>query len=138
MNSSKRKIVIILLLATLAIVVSGIIIVLPRPPNQKVYSEDESRQIARNFVHESETYLYDGYNLTYYQTLYPDIEGCESCYTFIFDFKSRHAGYGNRTSQNIGQIITQHTAYVTTEQGEVTSASLDGKWNIMKQEGIKS
>ncbi len=62
--------------------------------------------------------------------------GCPSCWEFTFEFDSRHAGYGDRTGQVLAQVITPHRAVVTVEEGEVTSAVMDGKWDMLRQEMI--
>lgn len=101
-----------------------------------IYTEGESRNIARTFVKNSATYQFDGFSLEYKDTLYPDIAGCENCYTFVFGFESRHSGYGNRTGQMLAQVITPHEAHVTVEDGRVRSANLDDKWDMVEQREI--
>lgn len=110
----------------------------PSVGSEKVDSvtEAKSLEIAREFVERSPTYQFDGYNLRHRETLYADT-ACEHCYTFVFEFESRHAGYGNRTGQMLAQVITPHQAQVTVENGEVTSAILDGKWDMINQAFIR-
>lgn len=96
-------------------------------------TEEESLRIAQEFVLKSPTYKFDGGGLTHIETksLNP------SCWVFVFEFTSRHAGYGNRSKQMVLQVITQHTAVVSVENGKVTSAILDGQWDMINQEMIK-
>lgn len=100
---------------------------------QPTYTEEESKEIARDFVESSPTYQFDGHNLTHKETLYPDVVNCTSCYGFVFEFESRHAGYGNRTGKMLAQVITPHEAHITVKNGEVTSALLDMKWDMINQ-----
>ncbi len=100
---------------------------------QPTYTEEESKEIARDFVEASPTYKFDGYNLTHKETLYPEVVNCTDCYGFVFEFESRHAGYGNRTGKMLAQVITPHEAHVTVKSGEVTSALLDNKWGMVNQ-----
>ncbi len=100
---------------------------------QPTYTEEESKEIARDFVEASPTYKFDGYNLTHKETLYPEVVNCTDCYGFVFEFESRHAGYGNRTGKMLAQVITPHEAHITVKNGEVTSALLDNKWDIINQ-----
>lgn len=119
-------------LTVVALVVVSVLMLLGRP--NEVITEQGSRETAREFVESSPTYSFDGYDLQYKETTYPDIAGCKKCYTFVFEFKSRHAGYGNREGKMLAQVITPHEAHVTVERGEVTSANLDGKWDMIDQE----
>ena len=61
---------------------------------------------------------------------------CPYCWEFVFEFDCRHAGYGDRTGQVLAQVITPHTARVVVDQGNVASAVLDGKWDMIDQELI--
>ena len=98
-------------------------------------TEEESLKIARQFLKNSLTYKFDGIEetLKHQETLKLR---CPYCWQFIFTFDSRQAGYGNRTGQMLAQVITPHTARITVQKGEVTSAILDKEWNILQQEKI--
>jgi hypothetical protein len=93
-------------------------------------TEAESKEIARAFVENSSTYQFDGFDLAYNQTT---VLRCPYCWIFAFDFASRHAGYGDRTGQVLAQVITPHTAEVTVINGTITSAVLDGQWDMLTQ-----
>ncbi|MFC2059385.1 protease inhibitor I42 family protein, partial [Chloroflexota bacterium] len=58
---------------------------------------------------------------------------CPYCWSFIFEFDSRHAGYGDRTGQVTAQVITPHRAAITISRLEVVSAVMDEKWDMLKQ-----
>ncbi len=96
-------------------------------------TEGESRDIAEDFVRNSATFAFDGApgSLRLTETL---LLRCPSCWEFRFSFKSRHAGYGDRKGQILAQVITSHIASVVVENGEVTTASMDGKWDMLTQE----
>lgn len=98
-------------------------------------NEEESLNIAQQFLENSLTYKFDGIEetLKHEETL---TLRCPYCWQFIFTFNSRQAGYGNRTGQMLAQVITPHTARITIEQGEVTYAVLDNKWDMLQQEKI--
>jgi len=93
-------------------------------------TETESKEIARAFVENSSTYQFDGADLAYNQTT---VLRCPYCWVFTFDFKSRQAGYGDRTGKVLAQVITPHTADVTVINGTITSAVLDGQWDMLTQ-----
>lgn len=98
-------------------------------------TEESSQQLAEEFVRNSPTYSFDGMNLEHEETLYAD--KCDQCYTFVFTFESRHAGYGDRTGQMLAQVITPHEAHVSVENGEVVSALLDEEWDMINQELVQ-
>jgi len=98
-------------------------------------SEEESREIAEEFVEDSPTLVFDGIEDSLVLT---DTLTLQSpyCWQFVFEFDSSHAGYGDRTGLMLAQVITPHQAVVTVEQGEVTGAVLDGEWDMLSQETL--
>lgn len=100
-------------------------------------SEQESLNIAQQFLKNSPTYKFDGIDetLKHKETL---TLRCPYCWQFIFSFDSRQAGYGDRTGQMLAQVITPHTARITVEQGEVPYAVLDNEWDMLQQEKVGS
>jgi len=100
----------------------------------KQITDKESKEIARNFVENSATYKFDGFDLESKETM---VMRCPYCWQFIFEFQSRAAGYGDRTGKMLAQVITPHITVVTVTEGEVKAALLDGKWDMVKQETIK-
>lgn len=111
--------------------------------NQQMVNNEMTEGMARNFVEQyvrnSSTFRFDGTedSLKLVETLYSDIE---ETWTFVFQFESRHAGYGDRTGQMLAQVITPHEAIVTVGQHkakpaifEVKSAIMDGKWDMANQ-----
>jgi eight-cysteine-cluster-containing protein len=94
------------------------------------FTEEQSLEIARNAVLNSPTYLFDGYELQHVRTL---AAGSPGCWSFGFEFSSSHAGYGDREGLMVAQVVTPHTATVMVERGEIKSASMDGRWDVIKQ-----
>ena len=96
-------------------------------------TEEGSRKLAEEFVLNSPTFKFDGnrVSLELAETLYPDIENSRQ---FVFRFESAHAGYGDRTGQMLAEVITPHEAIISVEQGEVKSAVMDEKWDMVKQQ----
>jgi len=91
-----------------------------------------SEVLAGTFVTNSPTFLFDGIPDTLELTDKAQAR-CPYCWVFTFEFDSAAAGYGDRTGQELAQVITHHVAVVTAETGDVTSAILDGKWNMLQQ-----
>ena len=95
-------------------------------------TKQESQKIAEEFIINSPTFAYDGIadSLELERTF---TARCPSCWVFIFTFECSSAGYGDRTGQELAQVITPHTATIAVEQGEITAAELDEKWDMLKQ-----
>ena len=96
------------------------------------FTQAESQQIADNFVKNSPTFLFDAIDdslkLSDTVTL-----RCPSCWQFVFEFENTQAGYGDRTDQMLAQVITTHKAVITVERGEVKSAIMDERWDMISQ-----
>jgi len=103
----------------------------------KQMSEAESWNLAEEFVRNSPTFVFDGITDTFRlaDTL---TARCPYCWVFIFEFDSAHAGYGDRTGQALAEVITHHKASIAVEQLEITSAVMDSKWDMIRQEMISS
>jgi len=101
----------------------------------RVVSQEESQQIAEEFVRNSPTFVFDGIedSLVLADTL---TQGESYSGQFVFEFESSQAGYGNRTGQMLAQVITPHRAVITVAEGEVTSAVMDDKWDMIEQKEL--
>lgn len=109
---------------------------LPPPSEEELYSEEKSKEIAKNLVlKNAPTYKFDGFSLEYKEIVYL---WCPFCYEFIFTFQSRHAGYGDRTGKILAQVITSHTIAITVRKGEITRAITDEKYDEIKREFLTS
>lgn len=99
------------------------------------FSAKDSFKIAGEFVINSSTYDYDGFNLVLKEAspIVCVTEPCSNSWVFTFSFVSSHAGYGDRTDQPVAQVITDHVAIVTIEDGQIASAILDEKWDMIGQ-----
>lgn len=101
----------------------------------RVVTKQESQDIAKDFVRNEATFVFDGMEDTLKLVETSNSQATHS-WQFTFQFDSSHAGYGDRTGQVLAQVITPHEAVVTVVQGEVTKAIMDGKWDMLKQEEI--
>ena len=98
-------------------------------------TEEESRDIAEDFLLNSPTFVFDGIEDSLELVDTQPVQ-CSSCWQFTFEFESRHAGYGDRTGQVLAEVITPHQAIIMVEQGEVTDAVMDDKWDMLAQQEI--
>ncbi len=138
----RRRYVVFTAIAIAVIVVSSAVLTLAQYgiTIDKVFFLDEAKnlEIAREFVRNSPTFKFDGIEETLeltsskpLETLYPNIP---YKWEFVFTFHSRHAGYGDRTGENLLQVITPHTVHKVIDKSEVTLAVMDEEWNMIKQE----
>ncbi len=88
--------------------------------------------VAEEFLKNSQTFAFDGMEETLQLTGVTSDQG----WTFTFEFKCAHGGYGDRTGKPVIQAITPHTAVITVDNLEITSAIIDGKWNMIRQEEV--
>lgn len=98
--------------------------------NPGEFTVGESRTVAENFIKNSPTYRFDGFDLRHVETI---TLRCPFCWEFVFEFQSRHAGYGDRTGKILLQVITEHKARIVVDHGKVVSAILDEKWDELNQ-----
>jgi hypothetical protein len=100
-------------------------------------TQEKSEQIARDFVIKEPTFAFDGM-LDTLELVETATLRCPHCWEFVYEFNCAAAGYGDRTGLILAQVITPHSARVTVQEGIVTSATMDGKWDMIEQKLIKS
>jgi len=74
-------------------------------------SQEESRDIARQYVIDEPTFVFDGMSETL-ALVNSTILKCPYCWEFVYQFDCRQPGYGNRTGLILAQVITPHAATV--------------------------
>ena len=94
-------------------------------------SQQQSQQIAQNFVENEATFKFDGMKET---LKLAETTTLSDGYQFVFEFQSSQAGYGDRIDMMLAQVITPHQAVIVVKQDQVYSAVMDGKWNMMTQQ----
>lgn len=98
-------------------------------------SQEESQEIAWQYVINEPTFVFDGMAETLALVSTTTLK-CPYCWEFVYQFDCRQAGYGNRTGHMLAQVITPHTATIVVQEGKVTSAVMDGSWDMMGQKPI--
>ncbi len=98
-------------------------------------SQEESQEIARQYVINEPTFVFDGMGETLALVSSTTLK-CPYCWEFAYQFDCRQAGYGNRTGLMVAQVITPHTARIVVEEGSITSAVMDIDWDMMGQKRI--
>ena len=94
-----------------------------------VGSLEYAQNVAEEFVKMEATFRFDGMLETLKLASTTSIA---KGWKFVWAFNCRHAGYGNRTGQNLAQVITPHVAVVTVLSGKVESAIMDEISNMIK------
>jgi hypothetical protein len=93
--------------------------------------EVQAQQIAQNFAENEATFKFDGMKDTFKLT---ETKVLSDGYEFVLEFESSQAGYGDRTDMVLAQVITPHQDVIVVKQGQVFSAVMDGKWDMMTQQ----
>ena len=93
-------------------------------------SREGSQRVAEEFVRLETTFRFDGIPETLEVTSTTSVA---NGWEYTIEFDSRHAGYGNRSGQMLAQVITHHTAEITVQAGLVTTAIMDGVWDMVNQ-----
>ena len=101
-----------------------------------VITEDESREIAEQFLRSSPTFRFDGIEDSV-KLVSTSLWEKPYCWEFNYEFQCRHAGYGDRSGKIVAQVITSHRAQIVVQEGEVTYAMLDDKWDMLNQSIVK-
>ncbi|HSW57733.1 MAG TPA: hypothetical protein VLH15_04990 [Dehalococcoidales bacterium] len=113
-------------LALLFVVVTGSLSCAPPSPA----SLEGSRKIAEEFVRNEATFQFDGMAETLNIV---DHAAAAGGWIFTIEYDSRHGGFGNRAGQMLTQVITRHRAEVTVQNDKVTTAIMDGQWDMINQ-----
>jgi hypothetical protein len=114
------------ILAALA-VTALLIIGCSRSPSD---SEQESLRIAEDFVKQEATFQFDGIADTLKIT---GATAAGNIWIINLQFDSRQAGYGDRSGQMLAEVITPHSCEITVKDGKVTTAVMDGQWDMVNQ-----
>ena len=112
-----------------------VIIILVGGCISQVYTEDEAKEIAEDFIKNSPTFKFDGINKTIEIT---DVDAldCEGCFMVTITFTCAYSGFGDRSGLFLVSRLTSHTARVQVEKGKVTQATIDGIWDEINQKSI--
>jgi hypothetical protein len=108
--------------------------------------------VAENFIKSDDTFKFDGMKETLSvrvehvsgldDLITPKLSGIAMAltlplgpkeYTFKAKFDSRHSGYGDRTGKYLAEVITPHEVDITVANCQVTSAVMDGKWDMVRE-----
>ena len=90
-------------------------------------TKEGAQKIAEKWVKKNaQTYMFDGSDLKRTK-IFP--LSCENCFKYEFTFESSHAGYGDRSGQELEEVATEHTIGIYVENGEITGVTTDGEYD---------
>ncbi len=99
------------------------------------YTKEGNALIATNFVKNEATYKFDGIPETF--KLSETITSqCQYCWEFTFEYHSMNSGYGDRNNTSVDAVITNHSAKIAMEKGNIQSAVLDNTWDMKAQKPL--
>lgn len=101
-------------------------------------SAEEAERIALSFLRSSPTFKFDGVEASIRVSEVFVMESYPVQYAFMVAFECAHPGYGDRTGQVLAQVITPHEIRIVVSAGEVRSAVIDGEWDELNQEEVRS
>jgi hypothetical protein len=107
-----------------------IIFTLTLPACDNSISQADSQKIAEDFVKGEATFQFDGMTETFKVI---NSTASEDGRQYTISFYSRHAGFGNRNGQMLAEVLTPHMVKITVLNGQVTTAVMDGQWNMISQ-----
>lgn len=144
-TKSKTKILITSSLVAVAIIAATSAYLIP---TQTVLSEipetEEDRQrnkalgIAQKFVVTTPTFAFDGDANSLDTLIIDKLESFPNRYLVKFSFESKYEGYGDRASQMVNEIITNHTTEIIVSEGKIISAITDGVWDEINEASLKN
>lgn len=108
----------------------------PIAPADSQYTADNALTTARQFVNAENTFKFDGMTETLNVKMNKTVSS--GIFEIIAEFTSRHAGFGDRADKMVAEVLTSHTAVIRVEKGAVTSAVMDGEWDMITQKAIDS
>jgi len=97
---------------------------------------DGALQVAKDFVTGEATYKFDGMK----DTLTLDATGTypePGKYEVTCEFTSAHGGYGDRTGIFVTEALTPHMCILIVSNARVTSAVMDGSYDMIAQKVIQ-
>ena len=91
--------------------------------------------MAKSFILNEPTFKFDGMMDTLRVNVtgtYPD----PGMYEVTGDFTCAHGGYGDRNGMMVTEALTPHDCRIIVQEGKVTSAVMDGTYDMVAQKII--
>jgi len=127
---------------------------MPAVPDKGCGTRDAASFVAEQFVKNDATFKFDGMKDTFslrvenagslpdvvrskFTAMTLGIPMASTDYKFKAKFDSAHSGFGDRNGKYLAQVVTPHEAEITISGCQVTSAVMDGKWDMLSQKMIE-
>jgi len=98
--------------------------------NEEEWSEEESEEIAEDFLRNSPTFVYRGIEDSLILLNTTTLDEPFS-WQFDYEFQCQYPGYGRLGSEPTPPDITPHEARIVVQEGEVIYAVLDEEWDVL-------
>lgn len=112
-----------------------IIVLLTAGCISQVYTEEEAKQTAVDYLIKAPTFAFDGIQRSLTVTGV-EPQDCQGCFEVTIEFDCLYPGFGKRSPYFLIHRVTHHVAKIRVEKGEVTRAIIDEIWDEMAQESI--
>lgn len=96
----------------------------------------EAEELAIEFLRNGPTFSFDGIEGTIEVVDIIAMEIYPVQYVITLGFECSHAGYGDRTGEELAQVITPHTIRIALSAGEIGSALIDDQWDELIQRPV--
>src|SRR6056297_2282502 len=117
MNPMKRPMILLLLVLLALAAAAGAYLLLEDRGSAKEAQRAAAIEAAERWIrNHSPTFVYDGTGLELREVERKDREGSVA-YEMLFEFESRHSGYGDREGELLSQVITPHTLEIIVKKG---------------------
>src|SRR6056297_2370394 len=129
MNPMKRPMILLLLVLLALAAAAGAYLLLEDRGSAKEAQRAAAIEAAERWIrNHSPTFVYDGTGLELREVELLVREGEEPvAYEMLFEFESRHSGYGDREGEMLAQVITAHTLKIRVEKGPDSSG-----WKVVR------
>jgi len=97
----------------------------------------QAKEIATAFITNAQTFHFDGLESSIKIVNVVELESNPIQYIVTLEFKCTHIGYGDRTNENLAEVITLHTAKIKIISGKVRSATIDNFWDELNQKSLQ-
>ena len=91
---------------------------------------DDAVKIAESYLLTCETFRFDGIKSS---VTVDTVVSVQSGWKIRLNSTCAHPGYGDRTVQLLLQVISSHQIQITVQEGRVSSAIIDEKWDEVSQ-----
>lgn len=99
-------------------------------PVTSTCTREQACAMAMILIEKSPTFSYDGVRDSV-QLVKAETPDNGQTWTIVYSYKTAHPGHGDRSHQQLAQVITAHTAEIIVTKCKITSAKCDKVFNLL-------